>query len=349
VVRVGVIGTGFGARAQIPGFRKAGFAVTAVCAARAESARQTAAEHDIPFWTVDARELARRDDVELVSVASPPYLHCEHVMAAVAAGKHVLCEKPFALDATEARRMLAAADEARVVHAVDHEFRYLPARSKLKELLDADLLGDVRTIHVVEYGPRFAQETSPLPAWWLRRDRGGGLLGAIGSHWIDTLRWWCGHVRLVAAQLAAFVPERQTVSGERTRVTADDTAELLLRLSAGSIATVQLSVVAWHAAKRVSVFGSKGTAVIDGDDRLLLGGAGDDLREIVPAQARDLPAGGTPRALLDAFASLAERIRRHIETGPAGPHPVDHPTFADGLAVQEVLDRAYALSEGDAR
>lgn len=348
VLRVGVVGTGFGARAQIPGFRAAGCEVTAVSSARPERAGEVARQHRVPSWTTDAAELARRDDVDLISVASPPYLHHDHVLAAVAAGKHVLCEKPFALNAVQARAMLAAAEAKRVVHAIDHEFRFVPARSTLKELVAEGALGEVRAVHVVDFAPTLADPDLARQEWWLRRDRGGGILGAVGSHWIDTLRWWCGEVRFVSAQLGTFVRKRPVRGGGRIHVTADDTAHVLLRFASGALGSIQLSVVARHSSRRVMVYGSDASAVIGGNGRLLFAAAGKELREIVAEPPGDIPEGagrGVPRYLLEAFAALVARIRAHIEEGPRGQHAEDHPTFHDGLRVQEVLDAAYASSE----
>src|SRR5206468_3027802 len=140
-LRVGIVGTGFGARVQVPGFRAAGYEVTAICSAHAERARAVAEQAGIPAAVATVSDLVERDDVDVVSVTSPPTLHREHTLAALAAGKHVICEKPMARDSREAREMLAAAERAGVVHAIDHEFRYTPARSKVKELLEARAAG----------------------------------------------------------------------------------------------------------------------------------------------------------------------------------------------------------------
>jgi predicted dehydrogenase len=95
-LRVGIIGTGFGARVQVPGFRAAGYEVTAICSARMDRARVAAEQAGIPVAVDMANDLVTRDDVDVVSVTSPPTLHREHALAALAAGKHVICEKPMA-------------------------------------------------------------------------------------------------------------------------------------------------------------------------------------------------------------------------------------------------------------
>lgn len=118
------------------------------------------------------------------------------------------------------------------------------------------------------------------------------------------------------------------------RVTADDTAQLLLRMSSGAIATIQLSSAVHHPSRRVILYGSDGTIVLGGDGRVLLARGSSALEEIVPA-------GGTD----GAFPALARRVREHIEAGPTGTADAPHPTFADGVRVQQVMDAAYRSSE----
>ncbi|MEP6693218.1 MAG: Gfo/Idh/MocA family oxidoreductase [Chloroflexota bacterium] len=333
-LRVGIIGTGFGARVQVPGFRAAGFDVTAICSAHLDRARAAAEQAGIPVAVDMAKDLVERDDVDVVSVTSPPTLHREHTLAALAAGKHVICEKPMARDAGEAREMLAGAERAGVVHAIDHEFRYTPARSKVKELLEARAIGDMRLALVMEMTGMLVDPARPRQEWWLRRDRAGGLLGALGSHWIDSLVWWLGAVERVSSELGISAQTRPTTDGSSVRVTADDTAQLLLRMSSGAIATIQLSSAVHHPSRRVILYGSDGTIVLGGDGRVMLARGSGPLEEILAASTSD-----------GAFPDLVRRVREHIETGPTGNADAPHPTFADGLRVQQVMDAAYRSAE----
>lgn len=333
-LRVGIIGTGFGARVQVPGFRTAGYDVTAICSARLERARAAAEQAGIPVAMDSVDELVARDDVDVVCISSPPALHREHALTALAADKHVICEKPMARDTREAREMLAAAERAGVVHAIDHEFRYTPARSKVKALLDEHAIGDIRLALVMEMTGMLVDPSRPRQEWWLRRDRAGGLLGALGSHWIDSLIWWLGSVDRVTAELAVSAPTRPTTDGGSATVTADDTAQLLMRMSSGAIATIQLSSAVHHPSRRVILYGSEGTIVLGGDGRVLLARGSGALEEILPAGTTD-----------GAFPDLARRVREHVEAGPTGKADAPHPTFADGLRVQQVMDAAYRSAE----
>ncbi len=132
-IRVGVIGTGFGAAVHIPALKHLPeFEVAAVCSRRAARARSVAAEHKIPTVCTDFREMVNDQEIDAVVVAAPPYLHHQMTLAALEAGKHVLCEKPMARNLAEARDMVKMAERAGVAAMVNHEFRFLPLRSRIK-------------------------------------------------------------------------------------------------------------------------------------------------------------------------------------------------------------------------
>src|SRR2546422_2144205 len=136
-VRVGVIGTGFARRVQLPGLRLVPeVRVTAVASGRRENAEATAREHGIPHVFTEGAELARSGEVDLVLVSSTPDTHARYAIAALEAGKHVLCEKPTALNAAEAQQMLDCAHRhPRQIAWIDHELRHEPNRRKVRELI----------------------------------------------------------------------------------------------------------------------------------------------------------------------------------------------------------------------
>src|SRR2546428_27454 len=164
-VRVGVIGTGFARRVQLPGLRLVPeVRVTAVASGRRENAEATAREHAIPHVFTDGAELARSGEVDLVLVSSTPDTHARYAIAALEAGKHVLCEKPTALNAAEAKQMLdCARGHPRQIAWIDHELRHEPNRRKVRELIGGGAGGAVATMlltTVAHHGPgHFAQVT----------------------------------------------------------------------------------------------------------------------------------------------------------------------------------------------
>jgi predicted dehydrogenase len=339
-IRVGVIGTGFGALTQIPGFqRSAGVEVVAVTSGREQRARQVAAKFGIGAGYSDYRQMLAEQQLDLVSIATPPALHHEMALAAVGHGCAVLCEKPFALDLAQAREMLAAAERAGVVHAVDHEFRYLPARARLKELVEQGYLGELRTVRINALSDILIDAASRRWIWWSDRAQGGGILGAFGSHLIDSLSWWFGPIVEVSAQLDTFVTQRQLAGSKEWReVTADDQAVALFRLANGAQATFFLSGVTRPGQSRFEAYGSEGTLIGDGDRQLGARGKAA-LEPIELAAGPALQPGDDFR--ISPFISFLERFLPTLR----GTSDQQVASFRDGVYVQAVMDAMHQSND----
>lgn len=335
-IKVGIIGTGFGSLVQIPAFQRTpGVQVVAVASGSAARAREVAQRFGIPAAYDDYRRLLAEQELDLVSVVTPPYLHHEMVLAAVERGCHVLCEKPLALNLAQAREMLAAAERAGVVHAVDHEFRYLPPRARMKELVEAGYLGELRTVRVSVLTDVLRSVEGRPWNWWSEREKGGGILGAFGSHLIDSLRWWFGEIVEVAAQVDTFVRRRPLPDGSAWReVTSDDQVAALLRLANGAQVTFYLSGVTRPAQNRFEAYGATGTLIID-EGRLL--GARED-EPLAPIELTPLPppeAGDDWR--IPPFRAFLDRFLAQVR-GESGQAVA---SFRDGAAVQAVMDAMH--------
>jgi predicted dehydrogenase len=336
-LRIGVIGTGFGSLVQIPAFRAhPRLEVVAVASATPGKARKVADEFAIPH-AFDAWEELVRADLDLISITTPPDLHRAMALGAFDAGRHVLCEKPMALSAQEASEMLGRAEAAGRLHLIDHELRFNPNRTKVRELLAAGFVGQPR--HVLLTVANASRLDPALPwGWWYDERRGGGLLGALGSHQVDLLRYWLGDIDAVTGTVAAMVAERPRPDGSgRRAVTADDSTTFALRFRSGALATVLLSVAVAHGVgPRVELWGDEGGLLLDAEERLWgarLGGALEELTapETVtpPAGMRYVPLWGLSFVrLVDHLAAVA------LDGAPVEPAA----TFQDGLAVQRVLD-----------
>lgn len=147
---------------------------------RAERAGKTAKEHGIPAHYTDFEEMLDKEKPDIVSIVTPPGLHCPMTLSALSRRIHVLCEKPFALNLDEAKRMRAAAEHAGVVAMIDFEFRFLPGRAYALELLRQNYAGHIRMAHLLlHFGWRSKPEDAPWD-WWSDASRGGGALGALG-------------------------------------------------------------------------------------------------------------------------------------------------------------------------
>ncbi|MDQ1509280.1 MAG: hypothetical protein QOG50_1124 [Actinomycetota bacterium] len=323
-MRIVVIGTGFGARVVAPAFAAtAGCEVVDVVSPRDDDA-------------VD-RAIAR-PDVDLVSVHSPPFLHARHVRSTLAEGKAVLCDKPFALDATEAAALVTDAAAAGVVALCNFEFRFHPVRRLLRDLVRTDALGSIEHVHWTHLS---AGSRVPLRryGWLFDRDRGGGWIGAWGSHAVDTIRWCFGEVVAVDAQSRIDVVERPDEHGGLHACTAEDGITATLQIESGATVAIDSSFAASASvAPRLTVLGAEAVCEIVGDARVILR-RGDGTSEDLTPKAT--PAG--ERTVSDRHDDPMRRfaeVVRDVVTG--GEVPPGVPTFADGHACAVVLDQLRA-------
>ena len=318
-IRIGVVGTGFGARVVAPVFAATdGCEVVDVVSARDASA---------------VKELCRRD-LDLVSIHSPPFLHAEHVRAAVGAGHHVLCDKPFGVNATEAAEMLEDAEAGEVVHAVNFEFRHQPARRRVHDLVRSGAIGHVSHVQWTYTGAVFGRPLREY-GWLFDRSRGGGWVGAWGSHAVDGLRWMLGDIRDATARCRITIPERPDSDGVPRAVDAEDAFTALLGFESGSTALLDSSSSApASVASRIVVTGSEGVLEIVADAKVVWRHA-DGTREELGDETVGSRKGEDPH--LVPMRRWAERVRDAVRGG----EPLV-PSFADGLACRRVLDHILA-------
>ena len=207
-MKVGIIGASFAQAAYLPALRHViGAEVVALASARMESARSAASQFEVPHVYDDWEAMLASHEFDLVCIATPTFLHEPQTLAAIEAGAHILCEKPTAMDAGEAARMLAAAEAAGRVHMIDHELRFNPNRARIAELISEGALGEIRHVNISNIGKSWADPGGrPKGDWWSLAERGGGRLGANGSHQVDLLRWWLGEVKWVSGAAPVMVP-----------------------------------------------------------------------------------------------------------------------------------------------
>lgn len=315
-VRVGVVGTGFGARVVAPVFAATpGCEVVAVVSPRDPFAVET---------------LCRRRDIDLVSVHSPPACHAADVELALAHDHHVLCDKPLGLHAAESRRMLAAARARGVIHAVNFEFRHDPAREKLRDLVRDGAVGTPEHVHWLHVSSGSRDPLRPF-GWLFQRDLGGGFIGAWAPHAVDFLRWTFGEIVDATATRRIAVAERPDADGLPHAVDAEDGFAATLRTVGGVTCVIDATyAAAVTLAPRIVVTGSDGALECIADRRIVLRRA-DGTREEIQLPAPD----ADPHVV--AMRRWAEVLRDAVHEG----RPV-RPSFGDGVAVDEVLDRLRA-------
>jgi predicted dehydrogenase len=340
-IRVGVIGTGFGAQVHLPAFAVLpDFEIVALCGRNGRKVEAIADAYDIRNTFTNYRDLIACADVDAVAIATPPALHHPAAIAAITAGKHVLCEKPMARNANEAREMLRMAELSNVTAMLSHEFRFVPARARMKELLDEGYIGAVSLVQLSFLRPLLADVRGKAWQWLVDANAGGGMLGALGSHFVDSLRWWFGEISEVAGASSVSAPTVRA-GGNLLHADAEDTFAMLLRFASGTIGNIICSTTAWHGpGEEIRAFGADGVLTIALDGTLWGARSGDSAPEPMPIPARllgsgipEVDAAPAGHALIPPFIRLARTWAQGIRTG-TNPSP----SFADGLRVQEALD-----------
>jgi predicted dehydrogenase len=350
MIRIGIIGAGFARTTQIPGFQNCdGAKIVAINSAHREHAAEVAREFGIENVEEEWRSLIARSDIDLVSIVTPVVTHCEMTLAAIDAGKAVLCEKPMAMNAGEAKLMMERAESAGVLALIDHELRFLPGRLKLYELLRRGEIGKVRHAKLTFRSDSRADVTRPWN-WWSDVRQGGGTLGAIGSHVIDGFRWLLDtEVSDVFCNLATHVRERKDEDGAMREVNTDDEANLLLRFGDGELtegATGNASMSMVESGKpehRLELFGSAGAFMIEegGDLWQSRTGAGEWKR--VEVEHGELAEGMRDGGWSRGFTAFSKQI---VEALRQGRTTIDGAaTFEDGYRTQMVLDAARRSNE----
>jgi predicted dehydrogenase len=321
--------------------------VVAVCQRSPGKAEAFAQQYGVPRSFVDYRALIAEPAVDVVSVAAPPYVHHEITLAALAAGKHVLCEKPFAMNARQGQEMYEGAERSRLTHATAFNWRFLPGVTRSKELIEEGFLGRVYHVNVKWYAERQADPNIPL-LWRHRKELAGfGVLGDIGPHVIDMLRWILGDFRKVVAHFTTVIPERKSAdSGAVVAADADDACAFVAEMVSGVQVSIHLSRVAYASnSHQFEFYGSDGVLLYDADPkegtwisgRLRGAKAGDKKLTDLSIPER-LQEGLDTKDLGAAvgnflFAQLTRRFVAAIRTG----QPMT-PSFLEGLRSQEVID-----------
>lgn len=331
--KVGIVGSGFGVRAHLPAFSAhPEFEVVALVSPH--SAERIARERGIPNTFSTCEELLKGCNVDVVSVAAPPFTHHDDVIAALAAGKHVICEKPFALNVAQAEAMLAASQRAGTATAVMHEFRWVPQRLAVKELIDNNHLSPLREIEITQLSNRLRADVERPRSWWFDRDRGGGMAGALLSHLIDSATWLAGRAPIRSTgYLRTANPQRRDAQGTFTS-TVDDGCWALIDYGNGLVARVSVDAATSLESFTLAAHGENRTAVASGTDF--------DTMRLFSVDDEETNELDVKPSLYGKFASvdrhvpfimeLLDEFVKQIRTGHSAV-----PTFEEAVATQRVL------------
>ncbi|KQW00325.1 Gfo/Idh/MocA family oxidoreductase [Streptomyces sp. Root369] len=369
ILGVGMVGYAFMGAAHSQGWRTVGHVfdlplrpvLAAIAGRDTHGVRAAADKHGWAAAETDWRALIARDDVQLVDICTPGDSHAEIAIAALEAGKHVLCEKPLANSVAEAEAMVAAAEAARVrgqLAMVGFNYRRVPALTYARGLIADGRLGALRHVRVSYLQDWLVDPDFPL-TWRLQREHAGsGALGDLGAHIVDLAQYLAGEVLVgVSAQMETFVKERPRLDGassgltasggaRRGPVTVDDAAVFTGRLASGALATFEATRMASGRknALRLEINGEFGSLAFDlerlnelsfHDHREPAATAG--FRRIVVTEAEHpyLEGWWPPGHVLGYEHTFVHQARDLVHAIASGTDP--RPSFADGLQVQRVL------------
>ncbi len=354
-VNVGMIGYRFMGKAHSNAWRQVGhffdlpvdLRLRTVCGRSAEvedAAKKLGWERAVKDW----REVVEDPEIDVVDICTPNDSHCEIALAAMAAGKAVVCEKPLALDAAQARKMADAAQTAGVPNLLCHNYRGIPAVALAKQMVEEGLLGET----IYHFRARYAQDwlaDPQFPFVW-RLDAavaGSGANGDINAHIIDLMRHLVGGVEEVSATERTFVKTRAKVGGGEAEVTVDDAVAWIGKLAGGGLANGEATRFAHGRKNQISweINGSHGSLFFDFEDmnRLHFYDAGDPanrrgFRDILVTE-REHPYGNAwwPPGHITGYEHTFANLFSEFVSVLAGGRG-SFPTFEDGWENQKVLD-----------
>jgi predicted dehydrogenase len=332
-LRIGIVGAGFGAIGHLPALRNhPRFEVVAI--ASPSSAAGIAREAGLPYAFSSCEEMLAGCSVDVVTIASPPFAHAGNVLAALAAGKHVLCEKPFALGTADAQAMLEAAASAGTACGVAHEFRFLPQIQALKELAAHGHLGELRNLEITLLRSSLRRDERRPRSWWFEAQRGGGLAGAVLSHMIDQASWLTDYAPAATLGLRRTANAQREDDQGRFESTVDDGAFALLDYGNGFVARLTADGTTAVESYTCALHGEKRTAVASGPwmtELALYTVDSDETNELTckPSRYNEYESlGPNVPPLMELYDELLEKIEGK---------PNALPSFEEALVTQKAL------------
>jgi predicted dehydrogenase len=360
-IGVGLVGYRFMGRAHSNAYRQVArfFDVDpvprmrAICGRDEEAVRSAAGALGWEGYETDYARMLERDDLQLVDISSSGDTHHEFAVAALEAGKHVLCEKPLANTLTEAREMVEAARRAGTLSMVCHNYRRAPAVLHAKRLVDEGRLGEIRHWRAVYLQDWLLDPATPM-TWRLRKETGGaGPLADLGSHLVDLAHFLVGPIAEVVGTTETFIKERPREEGVNganpwvDRVTVNDAAAFLARFENGAIGTFEVSplVPGRKAKESFEVNGSMGSLVFDLERMNELQVYLEDeepetsgFRTLLVTEPQHPYMAGwwPPGHILGYEHTFVHTVKDLLDGIKTGESP--GPTFEDGYRCQAVID-----------
>ena len=368
-IGVGLVGYKFMGRAHSNGYRQVSHffdvdptpRMVAIAGRNEAAVSEAAAQLGWDGYETDYHALIERDDIGLIDVSTPGDSHYEVVMAALAAGKHVLCEKPLANSLDQAREMMNAAKSAGVINMINFNYRRVPAVVLARKLIAEGRIGEVRHFRAIYLQDWILDPEFPL-VWRLKKElAGSGALGDIAAHIVDLSRYLLGdEIASVTGSLSTFIKERpvEVTSGggaglvatggvEMGQVTVDDSAHFLAKFESGATGTYEVTRLApgRRNHNQFEINGSKGTIVFDlerlNELEVYFVDDAEDVqgfrKVLVTDAAHPFVGNWWPGGHIIGWEHTFTHVVKDLMDGiKSGVNPA--PAFEDGFRCQAVLD-----------
>ncbi len=342
-LRVGVIGTSWWADLEhLPGLQsRPDVDLVALCGRNPERLEAMAAKYNVRQTFADWRKMIARAGLDVLTIATPNVLHHPQAMAAIEAGLHIICEKPLGMSLSQAGEMAARADAAGCKTLTFFTHRAIAAAAHIKRLIGEGFLGQPYQVNAMYFSGSNLDPQKPLAWRMVRAEAGTGILGDIGSHIIDLVRWWLGDFSRVAAQWQTAIRTRPGGVAD-----ADDACLFLAQLASGAQGVFQASklIAGRGNYQRVELYGSQGSLIYEAEPgydetwegRVYAGRA--DAHGVKPVRLpKELAAGlntsDSQAGRNEAYRRLTNPFFAAIRKGGSVS-----PDFHDGAAVQAILD-----------
>lgn len=339
-MRVGIIGGGFGLNVQAPIIKThPKLRITAVSTMHRHRIPEALSEEDSPVHYQQWTKMLDNEELDLLFVSSLPIYHYEMVKYALEKGVNVVCEKPFTMNRSESEELLnlSIINNSKVI--IDFEWRYLPVRQKMKELIRNNRIGEIIHFDYHISTPQYENLQSTKRGWMGDKEKFGGMLGALGTHMIDCLKWLVkDEFEMINGFLHTHVPE-----GAGERRDADDAFFIHGKMKNNSTFSIQLvSAIGHGSGSSLSVFGSKGTIKLINDKQLYFGKINEVLKEVKVESQLVAPQhlSAEVRAYYPAFYPFLEKVYDYIVFNKIDE---DLPLIDDGHQNQIVLDKIRGI------
>jgi len=357
---VGIIGYGFIGKVHAFGYRSIPFffdpvpvaaRMVGVATSRRETAEAARIHGGFEVGTADWRELIDRKDIQIIHICSPNPAHADQLVAAMAAGKHIYCDKPITVTVEEADRVQRAMKGWTGIGQMTFQNRFFSATLRAKQLISEGAIGEIIGLRGVYMHSGSVDPAAPLK-WKLRKADGGGVLRDLGSHLLDLAAWLVGPFTEIQASSRILYPTRPDGRGGREKVEAEDQIVMTVRLATGTLGTLEASKIATGAEDdlRLEIHGSRGALRFDlmrpdfleayslADPDTPIGGT-RGWKEIATVQRFPAPAVFPPaRATTGWMRGHTQCLYNFLSAVAEGRPP--EPSLLQGIAVQKMIEAA---------